>query len=266
MLGYDDTGEGEPLVLVHGLATTRLIWRRVVPLLDGRRVVAVDVPGFGSSPPVGRGFVLEDVATALLEGVPIDESFDLVGHSMGGAIALTMAALAPDRVRRLVLFAPAGLRPLAPAAARTLGTLGEAFIHLRRVGRPLAAHALGRRFLLAAGAADGAAFDPGDVVAMITASRGATRIAEALASVTRADLRPLLTQVPAGLGLLWGAEDRIVPAALIDGVVRRRPDAVAATIPGAGHIAMMEVPGLFVAALDRLLATIVHQEATSRRA
>lgn len=263
MLGFDDTGDGPPIVLVHGLATTRLIWRRVVPLLDERRVVALDVPGFGASPPAGPGFLLEDVAAAILDGLPRCEPFDLVGHSMGGAIALTMASLAPERVRRLVLCAPAGLQPMPPAAARAFGALGQAFIHARRTGAPLAAHALGRRLLLAAGTANGASFDPEDVVAMINASRGATRIAEALESVTRADLRPLLTSVPAGLGLLWGAEDRIVPAALIDGVLRRRADAVAATIPGAGHIAMMESPAAFVAALGDILTGLVHQQATS---
>jgi pimeloyl-ACP methyl ester carboxylesterase len=56
VLGRDERGNGEPLVLIHGLATTRLIWRRVVPMLAGdRRVIAIDVPGFGVSPPAGDG-------------------------------------------------------------------------------------------------------------------------------------------------------------------------------------------------------------------
>src|ERR1700751_3332533 len=86
LLAYDDTGDGTPLVLVHGLATTRIIWRRVVPLLaDERRVLAVDVPGFGESPPIGPGFVLADVADAIddaLHDKGVNERYDLAGHSM----------------------------------------------------------------------------------------------------------------------------------------------------------------------------------------
>ena len=66
-LGRDDHGSGEPLVLLHGVATSRMIWCRVVgPLAERRRVIAVDVPGFGESAPVGPGFELPDVADRLV--------------------------------------------------------------------------------------------------------------------------------------------------------------------------------------------------------
>jgi pimeloyl-ACP methyl ester carboxylesterase len=264
MLGFDDTGRGDPLVLVHGLATTRAIWRHVVPLLGERRVIALDVPGFGASPAAGPGFGLEDVARTVLRELPVDEPFDLVGHSMGGAVALTMAAVAPERVRRLVLFAPAGLRPVPEPLARAFGAIGETLIHARRIGAPLAALPWGRRFLLAAGTVDGAAFSSSDVREMVTASHGAERIGSALARVAGADLRPLLAQAPGALGLLWGAEDRIIPAELIETVLVRRPDAVAATIPDAGHIAMMERPAAFAATLEHLLGELaVDSTATS---
>ena len=56
----DITGRGDPLVLIHGLATTRSIWRHAAPRLAATRaVVTLDVPGFGAARPVGRGFDLE---------------------------------------------------------------------------------------------------------------------------------------------------------------------------------------------------------------
>ena len=86
-LGLDDAGSGETLVLIHGLATTRRIWGLVAPgLRETRRVVAVDVPGFGGSPPVGRGFELESVAQRIADGLAeagIPAPYDLVGHSLG---------------------------------------------------------------------------------------------------------------------------------------------------------------------------------------
>src|SRR6476661_8009037 len=104
LIALETHGQGEPLVLVHGLATSRVIWRRVVPMLPGRLVV-VDVPGFGASPPVGEGFDPD----ALADGIG-DARFDLVGHSLGGALSIGLAHRHRARVRSLVLVAPAGLR------------------------------------------------------------------------------------------------------------------------------------------------------------
>ena len=109
MLAAETHGRGEPLVLVHGLATTRVIWRRVLPYL-AYRVTAIDVPGFGESPPAGPGFVLEEVADAI--AMAFDAPFDLVGHSLGGAIAIVLAERHPELVERLVLVAPAGSMPV----------------------------------------------------------------------------------------------------------------------------------------------------------
>ncbi len=66
----DVNGDGPPLVLVHGVATSRSIWRHVVPGLAERHLVATpDMPGFGGSPPIGRGFVLEEVADTLTDAL-----------------------------------------------------------------------------------------------------------------------------------------------------------------------------------------------------
>src|SRR5918996_5453624 len=86
MLAIREAGDGdEPLVLVHGAGTSSAIWRRAMGLpAPGRQVVAPDVPGYGGSPPAGRGFALEEVTERLADG--LDEAgvaapYDLVGHS-----------------------------------------------------------------------------------------------------------------------------------------------------------------------------------------
>src|SRR6201999_2957682 len=147
--------------LVHGLATTRVIWRRVVPLRPGT-VVAVDVPGFGDSPPAGPGFELETVADAIADGLG-DTPFALVGHSMGGAIAIVLAERHPERVKRLVLVAPAGLRQLPGPAAHAFGFAAERALPTRRLGAPLADLSWGRRLLMSPGTADPASIPPSEV-------------------------------------------------------------------------------------------------------
>ncbi len=188
-----------------------------------------------------------------LAAAGVEAPFDLAGHSMGGAVALVLAAERPEAVRRLVLVAPAGLRPIPPIAAAAFGASGASLIALRRAGAPLTDTGWGRRLLLATGTVDGGSIPPADARAMVGASRGATRVRQALAAVAAADLRPELGALTAPLGLLWGAEDRIIPPSGAEQILRRRPDALVRLVAGAGHIAMMERPEPFAGALDGLL-------------
>jgi pimeloyl-ACP methyl ester carboxylesterase len=256
-IAIESRGSGDPLVLIHGLATTRVIWRRALPALaDGREVITVDVPGFGDSLPAGPGFELGAVADRIAAGLDragIAGPIDLVGHSMGGAVSLTLADRHPDAVRSLVLVAPAGLRPMSPRTAEAFGAAAERLIPLRRAAAPALDFRWGRRLLLATGTVDGALVTPVDARAMVFASRGATRIREALAAVASSDLRPVLERVPAPLGAVWGERDRIIPPTGVDTIRERRPEAPIETVPGAGHIAMMERPEAFAAALERVL-------------
>ncbi len=108
----DSGGAGSPLVLVHGLSSYTSFWEEQIPALSaaGYRVIALDLPGYGASdrpdapctPPWYAALVARFMETL---GVP---RATIMGHSMGGQIALTLALTEPDRVSRLVLSAPAG--------------------------------------------------------------------------------------------------------------------------------------------------------------
>lgn len=260
-LALDDGGAGESLVLLHGLATTNRIWRHVVPALRRtRRVVAVDVPGFGGSPPVGPAFDLAAVAGRLVDGLAaagVPAPYDLVGHSLGGGLALSIAAARPADVRRLVLVAPAGLsRPLPGGLARLLGIGANGALAARRSLVPLADFGWGRRVLLAFAAADGAALAPTEARLLVGASAGALRTRTALAQIVGADLRPLLASATMPLGVIWGAADRTISPRGIDAIREWRPDTVVCSIDGAGHIVMVERPRDFVRALEDLLVAL----------
>ncbi|MBE2314916.1 alpha/beta fold hydrolase [Solirubrobacter sp. CPCC 204708] len=262
MLAFDTHGSGEPLVLVHGLATTRLIWRRVVPLLrDGREITALDVPGFGESPPAGPGFELEAVADVIAEGLAhIDGPIDLVGHSLGGSLVIALAERHPERVRKLVLVAPAGLRRMPAPLARVVGAAAERAIPVRRFGAPLADTEWGRRLLMSPGTADPASIPPAEVRAMLHASAGAERIADALRAAASADLRERLARLPMPVGAIWGERDRIIPSGGVETLLAARPGAPVQRVPGTGHIPMMERPQAFAAALVRTLRALSPTE------
>src|SRR5438128_10991330 len=105
-LNYDVAGRGPAVVLVHGLGGFGASWRDTIDALATRATVfAVDLPGFGRSAKPRTTYRLGYFARALhgfLEGLGVGQA-SLVGHSLGGAVAVTYALTHPSRVERLAL-------------------------------------------------------------------------------------------------------------------------------------------------------------------
>jgi len=257
MIAIDQTGRGRPLVLLHGVGASRTVWRHVTPALaEDRHVIAPDLPGFGESTPAAEGFELGAVGAALADALVecAGEPFDLLGNSLGGAVAVALALERPDLVRRLVLAAPAGFASRsAPIAAAGAALADRAVAARRIIGAPAARSATARRALLWGAIAEPQRLSADDARMMFRASRGSTRIGAAVAAVLRADLRGDLTRVEAPLGLIWGWRDRIVPITTLRTIRAARPDAVVATIPRAAHVPQVECPHEFVTALKSVL-------------
>jgi pimeloyl-ACP methyl ester carboxylesterase len=109
---FVETGSGPPLVLVHGYLWSRIVWDDVVPRLSRRfRVIVPDLPGFGDSEkpsPARYPYSFEAFAESLVDLIAAagGSRVSVCGHSMGGAIALTLAASHPDLVDKLILVDP----------------------------------------------------------------------------------------------------------------------------------------------------------------
>jgi pimeloyl-ACP methyl ester carboxylesterase len=106
-----DEGSGPVVILVHGIASSSVTFRNVVPLLTPRhRVIAVDILGFGGSPaPENCEYTLDEHVASLaatIRSLRLDGPFTLVGHSLGSLISTRYAARNPGRVSRLVLVGP----------------------------------------------------------------------------------------------------------------------------------------------------------------
>jgi pimeloyl-ACP methyl ester carboxylesterase len=258
MIACDTAGRGEPLALLHGVGANRRIWRYVIgPISAERLVLAPDLPGFGDSPPVGVGFRLDETAGALADGLleRVTAPFDLVGNSLGGAVALIMALERPELVRRLILVSPAGFSPTPKLVSVAAGRISEPLIVSRRLlGSPLMGSALARRALLWGAVAAPQRLSAQDARSMLQGSRGSTRIGAAVATVLGADLSSKLAGLDLPLGLIWGARDRIVPIATLEAILAVRPGAVVEIVPDAAHVPHFERPAEFVAALHNLLA------------
>ena len=125
-LGYDDVGEGEALVFLHGIGSDRTRWQCVVDrLADGYRCVSVDLPGHGDSPAEGcDGLSAAAAVDGLLVALDIDHPV-FVGHSLGGVVSLIAGALYGPRsvvaVDPVPLHLPHLTERLAPLRDRLLG-------------------------------------------------------------------------------------------------------------------------------------------------
>jgi pimeloyl-ACP methyl ester carboxylesterase len=256
----DVSGEGPPLVLLHGIGTSRAVWRRVLPRLTStRRVLTLDLPGFGESPWEGRGYDLDAVAGEIAAALPAGAKppFDVLGSSLGGAIATLLARRHPRLVRRLVLAAPAGFAPRGPLLARAAGAVAGPLLARRHLLEPASASATARVLLLGAAVQDARGLPAEDARLMLRACRGASRLSEALTAVLTADLRGELEGLRAPLGLVWGERDRVVPIGTVQTIARYAPRAlVVERIARAGHVPQIERPEEFAAAVERVLARL----------
>jgi pimeloyl-ACP methyl ester carboxylesterase len=109
LLHYEDTGSGSPVLLLHGTAASLRYWDSVVSELTGHRVIALDLLGFGHSPkPRNVTYNVDTHLQSILDTLTelkISKPIILVGHSMGGLLALKFALKYPEKVKKLVLIA-----------------------------------------------------------------------------------------------------------------------------------------------------------------
>ena len=155
-------GSGSPLVLLHGVSLSAAAWAPLFPALCGHRLLAVDLPGHGLSDPddYERGQVRHRTSALIddiFDALGLDEA-PVVGHSLGGMLALWYAAAGTERISRLIAIGePAvalpGVRVRMPLSLLTVRGLGPAVLRSpspRPVYRRLLAQGLGRAEVAAA--------------------------------------------------------------------------------------------------------------------
>lgn len=246
---YLHAGEGRPLLLIHGLTGSTGNWRRNIPALSrDASVYAIDLLNTGKSDRVrGLDSGLEataDRVAATMDALGLAEA-DIAGHSHGGAVALMLAARHPQRVRSLMLFAPANpycdfghllLRfyatPLGAFAAR-MGPYLPREIQLLLLGRMYG---------------DPARIVEGTLEGYIEGIRLPGSVDHLLAIVQSwfADMQNLESALPRIAGvpalLVWGDRDRAVSLASAKRLQRELPGSELVVVPGAGHVAFEEMP------------------------
>lgn len=220
---YRVSGEGPPMVLVHGLSGSSRWWRRNLKALARRhRVYSLDLSGYGAARRQ-RALSVRDSAALIgdwLEAEQLSE-VTLVGHSMGGHICIRVAAGHPGRVENLVLVCASGL--LKASAYRTALNLPRALITGRKRFVP--------RIL---------------TDALLAGPLNLWRNASDLLKDSVQDCLPLISSRTL---VVWGERDALVPLPLGVLLAESIQGARLEVIPGAGHVVMVDAPEQFNAAV-----------------
>jgi pimeloyl-ACP methyl ester carboxylesterase len=240
-------GSGEPLVLLHGVTGSELMWRRVVPLLAPHHdTVALTALGHRGGRPAGTGTRIADViddAERSLDELGFDRPH-LAGNSMGGWVALELARR--GRAASVCALSPAGCWDASSSEHRSTRTTLKRVVAMTRAGRramPVVARVPAvRRIAMRDSAVHGDRLTVAELVELADDLLGCTVRDDLLA--TSEQLAPLVP-APCPITLAWSEKDRILPID-VNGARARElvPDAEWTVLPDVGHVPMLDDPEL----------------------
>lgn len=268
-LSYTDTGDGSAVILIHGLMSSSRTWTgQLDRLATLHRVIAPDLFGHGESDKPAGDYSLSAHAASLrdlLDAIDVPTA-TLVGHSLGGGIAMQMAYLFPDRVDAVVLVSSGGLgrelNPLLRAAtlpgselvlpvlsSSWVHTIGDTALNLwSRAGLPRVSPSTDEAWQGLSSLADGDTRR-----AFLATSRSVIDVhGQTVSAQNRLSgiaSRPTM--------LIWGERDRIVPSAHVEAARRELPATRIEMFARSGHFPHLDEPDKFAAVLADFMTTTV---------
>ncbi len=261
---FTEAGSGPVLLLIHGMAGNSDHWEPVREMLGREHtVIAVDLPGHGGSEPGGGDYSLGSLASGLRDLLLAlgHERATLVGHSLGGGIAMQFTYQFPEMVERLVLVSSGGLGSEVSFVLRAASLPGaDLFIGATAgvggaagsvVGRGLGLLGLRPNPDLAEVARGYASLSDSERRAAFLATVRAVVGTEGQ-RVAAEDRLYLAGGVP--LLIVWGEEDSIIPVSHGREAHAALANSSLVVFEDVGHLPQVEAPGRFVIALQRFLA------------
>jgi 2-hydroxy-6-oxonona-2,4-dienedioate hydrolase len=260
VLRYHEAGDGPPLVLLHGSGPGVSGWqnyRGVLPqFAEHFRCLVLEFPGFGVSDPWDGYPMLTAGASvlALLDGLGLD-SAPVIGNSMGGIVAVNVAAAQPQRISRLVTIGGVGVPLFSPSPAEGINLLAEfaanptkerlvEWLNSMVFDRALVTDELiEERWALATAA---------DSLATARAMYGRETFLARQAAAAASDRPPywaMLHKIQAPTLLTWGRDDRVSPLDTAIVPMRTIPNAELHVFGNCGHWTMFEQKDAFVSAV-----------------
>ena len=254
-----EEGEHRPMVFVHGLSGQWQNWLENIPrFAEVRRVLALDLPGFGCSEMPRERISIELYGRVLVEFLEQLElgHVVLVGNSMGGFVAAEVAIRRPDLVDRLMLLASAGVSQM-DIAQRPIRAGGKSLAMLIKSNaaqqRYMARRPTLRHLVLAIVARHPSRLKADLAFEGLLKGAGKPGFEDALRACLEYDFRERLPQINCPTLVLWGEKDAIIPVKDADKFVELIDGARKIVMEDTGHLPMVERPTTFNEALEEFL-------------
>jgi pimeloyl-ACP methyl ester carboxylesterase len=259
-----ELGEGPPLVFVHCLAGWWTNWVEQLPVFaTERRVIAIDLPGFGYSP-MPREPISASGYARLLDGLFDELGIDaaaVVGNSSGGFVSTELAIKFPQRVERLVLVSAAGLSTYRnPATMRALLLVRRFEWLFASISAWGADHAdaitrrRGWRKLTLGSLLTYPDLMPAPLMAELMRGAGKPGFVGTLEALTTYSVRDRLPEIACPTLVVWGERDQLLPVRDASVYAELIPDSRMVVYPDTGHLTMLERPAAFNALLSEFLS------------
>jgi pyruvate dehydrogenase E2 component (dihydrolipoamide acetyltransferase) len=258
------TNANPSLVFLHGLAGSLTTWTNLMPaFVDRYRVAAIDLPGHGGSDktdPAATDYSLAALASAVGEaiaGAGLAPAV-LIGHSLGGAVAVQIALDRPKLVQGLVLIDSAGLGPdVSPLLLDRI----EAVPGREEARRLLELFFEDQRLVLDRGV--------DELLKMLTSPGADAALKAVVASAfsrdgQRINLRPRLSELRTPVQLIWGERDRVLPLHHAWSASSFLPYAWIDILEGVGHVPQVEAPAATIAMIEQFLRALPPPGALAR--
>jgi len=254
-----EQGDHRPMVFVHGLSGQWQNWLENIPrFAEARRVLALDLPGFGYSEMPRERISIEVYGRLLVEFLEQLElgHVVLVGNSMGGFVAAEVAIRRPELVDRLMLLASAGVSQM-DIAQRPIRAGGKWLTLLIKSNaaqqRHVARRPTLRHLVLAVVARHPSRLKADMAFEGLIKGTGKPGFEDALRACLEYDFRDRLPQIDCPTLVLWGEKDAIIPVKDADKFVELIDGARKIVMEDTGHLPMVERPTTFNEALEGFL-------------
>jgi pimeloyl-ACP methyl ester carboxylesterase len=265
-----EQGDHRPIVFVHGLSGQWQNWLENIPrFAEQRRVVALDLPGFGGSPMPSEQISIDyygRVVAELCDRLDLAPAV-LVGNSMGGYVAAEVAIDAPETVERLMLVSAAGISQSELSVDQVL-RVGKFFALATRAStaqrrRQMARPAL-RHWILSLIVRHPTRLRPDIAFEGLVKGANKPGFIDALGACIDYDFRDRLPEIACPTLIVWGEDDAIIPVEDADKYVELIPGARKLVFEDTGHVAMVERPVKFNDELQRFLEYTVSPDELER--
>lgn len=265
---YVDSGSGPAVILIHGMGHDLIGWRHTIPALvdAGYRAIAFDLPGFGESE-MPQQLGVETYVNFVLAWMDLNclDKAIIVGNSMGGSIAATTAATAPDRFTHLALASPAGFGRDLVWWFRLLG------LDVMATLMPLTVSRRGVRSFMQQVFYDRSLIEEAEVERLWRQQKnGAStatfhRLARLTLGLSGVKEDFLISEaqgqaISARTLVIWGEHDRILPVHHVARAKRLIPHATTVVLPRVGHCPQLEAHETFNRHLIAFLQGVTLRE------